>query len=354
VRGVALSPDYANDKTLFHGTLGEGIYRSTTGGAELAQVTVGLPKAGFSVRRFAFSPDWANDQTIFVAGRAKGLFRSLDGGTNWTKLENGVTTGAFRELVIPADDLGANTIFAGSVGQGLFTSVDGGDSWTQSYLGVPGEPNMDVQGIAASPTYLSDGTVFVSTDSFGLFRSVDSGQTWAPVNTGLTNQLPRRMAISPAFADDDTLFVATHDWVWRSVDRGDTWSPMPGWVRVPDTHPQVFYTGAWGNGNQAGCHGTGVTKSAVPDDLIELEFHGDGVSWYASRSVDSGLAEVWLDGLLVATVDLYAPRLQPQQEVWSTSFRGVANHDLKIVVTGLSNPSASDVVVQSDGFAYSF
>ena len=354
VRGIAVSPDFTNDRVVFHGTASEGIWRSTNAGDSWAQVTVGLPKGGISVRRFAFSADWANDQTLFVATRSKGLWRSIDGGTSWTEMTNGVTTGSFRELAIAPDDLGADHVFAGAVNQGLFITADGGDSWTRTNLGLPGEPILTIQGIAISPEFLSDSTVLVSTDNYGLFRSVDGGQSWTPINTGLTPELPRTMAMSPAFADDRTVFVSTHDWIWRSRDAGDTWQKLPGWVRVPDTHPQLFYTGTWDTASQSGCHGVGVTASANPGDQFELELHGDRVTWYATRSPTSGLAEVWLDGVLVETVDLYAPTVQPQQAVWSATFRGVTNHDVRVVVTGLSHPSASDAFVKSDGFSYGF
>ena len=83
VAALALSPDYANDRTVFAGLRGRGIYRSIDGGETWQpsglsdQVIVDL----------AISPAYATDHTLFAAAGLSpagfNIYRSTDGGATW-------------------------------------------------------------------------------------------------------------------------------------------------------------------------------------------------------------------------------------------------------------------------------
>jgi hypothetical protein len=47
---------------------------------------------------------------------------------------------------------------------------------------------------------------------------------------------------------------------------------------------------------------------------------------------DRGIAQIAIDGLTVATVDLYSPTLQTGQTVWSTSGLSAGTHTVKVTV----------------------
>jgi hypothetical protein len=66
------------------------------------------------------------------------------------------------------------------------------------------------------------------------------------------------------------------------------------------------------------------------------------------------VAQVRLDGVPVASIDLYAPVTTPQPPVWSTAFDQVGPHDIELVVTGTANPASSGLTASSDGFAITF
>jgi hypothetical protein len=95
---------------------------------------------------------------------------------------------------------------------------------------LPKEPIVSIQ---PSPNYARDGTLFVILPG-KLYRSTDRGQTWAQLRGGLPegDYLTLDLAISPAFAEDQSLFVGGYrsdfwgEGVLRSTDRGDTWQPM--------------------------------------------------------------------------------------------------------------------------------
>lgn len=83
---MKLSPDFANDDTIYLLTSGGGLFRSTNRGRRWERVSeLGGPiDQGFTM---AFSPEFASDKTMFV-GSFDGIWRSRDGGVSWTPTTN--------------------------------------------------------------------------------------------------------------------------------------------------------------------------------------------------------------------------------------------------------------------------
>jgi photosystem II stability/assembly factor-like uncharacterized protein len=90
IEGVAISPNYANDRTVLITIRGRGLFQSTDAGKTFQAIgnsklpisrTDRIPSAGIPIQ---FSPNYANDRTIFGFGGAKtDVFRSTDGGKTW-------------------------------------------------------------------------------------------------------------------------------------------------------------------------------------------------------------------------------------------------------------------------------
>ena len=62
------------------------------------------------------------------------------------------------------------------------------------------------------------------------------------------------------------------------------------------------------------------------------------------------MAELWLDGAKVATVDLYATTTQPARVAWASGVLANASHTVQVRVTGTKNASATNVRVDVDAF----
>ncbi len=78
-------------------------------------------------------------------------------------------------------------------------------------------------------------------------------------------------------------------------------------IRIDETSSAIAYSGPWiqGNTGRAWSGGTAALGFGV-GQRATLSFSGTAVSWIGWRSSQTGIANVYLDGILVATVDAYA------------------------------------------------
>ena len=71
-----------------------------------------------------------------------------------------------------------------------------------------------------------------------------------------------------------------------------------------------------------------------------LTFTGTGISWIGYRDEWSGIARVFMDGVLVAEVDTYATPYESQAIIHTVSGLSDGTHTLVIEVTGNRNPAS--------------
>lgn len=76
---IQISPNYANDQSFFVGTLQKGLLKFTNGGTKI--LAVAYPDT--MVTAVALSPNLANDHTLFAASY-HGLYKSTTSGSGWT------------------------------------------------------------------------------------------------------------------------------------------------------------------------------------------------------------------------------------------------------------------------------
>jgi hypothetical protein len=118
----------------------------------------------------------------------------------------------------------------------------------------------------------------------------------------------------------------------------------------------VVYTGSGWTHGATGNQNYDSTESFsnTSGNYVSFTFTGTSVSWIAPKSNNSGYANVYLDGTLVASnVTAYASTTSYQQTIWSVS--GLANsiHTLKIVVDGTKPSASTNTYVPVDAFIYS-
>ena len=103
----------------------------------------------------------------------------------------------------------------------------------------------------------------------------------------------------------------------------------------------------WRKIHVAGASGGSVAQSDLARSSMTFSFRGTGVSWQTVRGPAQGRAQIFVDGVLVKTVDNYAS--QPAVDV-TRSVSGLADgvHELRIVALGEGRPAAEGTFVSVD------
>ena len=124
-------------------------------------------------------------------------------------------------------------------------------------------------------------------------------------------------------------------------------------VATTDDNGAVSYAGTWATGALAGAYGGAAHSSSLAGSSAGLStgFSGTGIGLVSTLGPDRGIAEITLDGAVVATVDLYAPTLQTGQVVWSTGGLPAGAHTVKVTVLGTHNAASTGARVDVDAFA---
>ncbi len=125
-----------------------------------------------------------------------------------------------------------------------------------------------------------------------------------------------------------------------------------GGYTYDDTSPPLDYVGSWSHVSNQSYTGGDYEKtesfSDTAGDSMSVTFTGTSVQWIAPTSGNHGIADVFLDGNLLATVDGYSPGTNFQQVEYSVSGLPDTSHTLKIVVSGQKNPASSGTYVSID------
>ena len=177
-----------------------GIYKTTDGGKTWKRVLFVDDETG--ANDLVMSP--SDPKTLYAStyqrrrtaccvnggGPGSGIWKSIDGGENWTRLTNGIPSGALGRIGLDVFRKNTNTLYASIEAPGLGRgggAAEGGDSLPAGG-GRGGRGGGAGGGAAAGET--------------GLYRSDDAGQTWKRVSS--TNPRPlyfSQVRIDPTNAD---------------------------------------------------------------------------------------------------------------------------------------------------------
>ncbi len=280
---TAVSPDYANDQTIFAAqtsmiSIGSSLYRTTDGGQSWDYVY-----STDNIGSVVLSPQYASDQTVFVASYERALERSDDGGDTWTAVGDWPVykRGAALHVVLPPNYPTDSTILAGG-SKGFWRLPPGATMWEAAASGI-GE-NHYVTAVAISPAYAADQTLLAAAywvdpityeGWHKMYRSTDGGVNWEEASIGLPNTTLEDVAFSPLFAINQTAYATTAAGeLYRSRDGGMGWTLVGEAPERPSFHDVVVN---W-QGDVFVASDSGVWQYNTPaqDILINGGFEHDG------------------------------------------------------------------------------
>jgi hypothetical protein len=111
----------------------------------------------------------------------------------------------------------------------------------------------------------------------------------------------------------------------------------------------VSYSGAFKSASLSGASGGKVRHAAGAGRVARLTFSGTSVGFVTTLGPARGVAEVWVDGAFVGTLDMYSPTLKTKAVAWAAATSAGA-HTLEIRLTGTRNPASTSSRVDIDAF----
>ena len=338
VEALAMSPNYASDKTVAVVTQDGGAYVSKDAGLSWAALNRGLKHT--HLWDIAFPPRFESDGMMLTISN-QGFYWLTKNGVVWesTNLDRnkwmvrfGKLTGLdWRkiryplQIVIPRSFPRNEDVFVGTRYEGIYRSDDAGASWSQ----LDDAPVGWVNSMAISPAYESDGTVYAAyikgQGTSAIYRTRNRGENWQRIASELGGVLSKhndaeiKIAISPRYDKDQTIFIGTADGLFRSTDAGESWRKVTqssvvesGYIRSIAISPrfgddQTVFIGVKGKGLFKSIdNGISFFRVPVNEDLngflfeylsISPEFQEDATIFASAhgevlKSTDGG--ENWL------------------------------------------------------------
>jgi hypothetical protein len=226
---------YDGNGSFTHGFTGNGIYKSTDGGATFSLLpstdpnpsglgSVSSAEWGY-VNRIACSPTDAN---YLLAATNRGLKYSTDGGSTWTNANEDGT-----ELISQADDV---LFDANGIAHAVYldryiqsASAASPENFTNISAGLPPTSQVQRAVIAVAPSDPSRVYYYASqagTEALlGVYRSTDGGQTFTAITSGASDlfnppggQGNYNLCITVNPANPDLVYIGGQldAWAWRA------------------------------------------------------------------------------------------------------------------------------------------
>lgn len=174
-----LALDPTSDETVYVGTNGYGLFKTTNGGKTWSAINRGITTP-FVKGPNAILIDPQNTQVLFVSTLQGGVYKSEDGGSNWTPVSRQYPF-TFGMAMDPSNP---SRLFAARPEKKIIVSENGGLAWKEVRL--PGEHPAHITSYAiavhpTNPKIVLVGTLAYEKAADGVYASKDGGYTFKKV-----------------------------------------------------------------------------------------------------------------------------------------------------------------------------
>jgi subtilisin family serine protease len=119
-------------------------------------------------------------------------------------------------------------------------------------------------------------------------------------------------------------------------------------VRFEESDGRLGWSGSWRVVTSSSRSGGSAVWTGSTGGFVEAVVEGPVVRWIGSVGSNRGIAEVYVDGVLVETVDLYGPVTRAQQVLFEAYDLGEGPHVVRIVNTGQRNVESTRSRIEVD------
>ena len=241
-----------NDRVMYAGTAGGGVWKSNNGGATFNPIFNEYCQSIGAVEIDPSNPDnviWVGTGETWTRNSVSlgdGLYKTVDGGTNWIKMGFEKSE---RIAGIQVNPKNPNEIYVAALGplwsdseeRGLYKTIDGGKTWNKilyvdkttgcSDLTLdPKDPNIVYASfweVRRQPWAFSSGGA-----NSGMYKSIDGGKTFNKIHNGFPKGKLGRLAIAVAPSNSNILYTVIESeqdkdkGLYRSDDAGASWKQL--------------------------------------------------------------------------------------------------------------------------------
>lgn len=251
-RIIDLENHPTNNRIIYAGTAGGGVWKSNDGGVTFNPIFDDYCQSIGAVEIDPNDPD----NTIYVGtgeiwtrnsvSVGDGLYKSTDGGSNWKKIGFEKSDRIANIIVNPKN---SKEIYVGVLGalwgdseeRGVYKTIDGGVTWNKILYDGPSTGCADLAMDPKDPN-----TLYASMWEFrrtgwsfnsggaksALYKSTDAGKTWNKIHNGFPKGKLGRLAIAVAPSNPNILYTVIEaekkerKGLYRSDDAGKTWKQL--------------------------------------------------------------------------------------------------------------------------------
>jgi hypothetical protein len=174
--------------------------------------------------------------------------------------------------------------------------------------------------------------------SYRLQRQVNGG-SWSTqtLSTALSTSIGQSLTKSSTYrfrvnATDKTGLASSYNY-------GPSFQPLV----TDQTSSSVTWAGTWSTTSSTSCYGGSERYTYNAGASATYSFTGSSVAWVAYKGPTRGSAQVWIDGVLTATVSLYASTTLSKAQVYAFNWPANGAHTIRVVNLATSGHARIDV-----------